>query len=35
AAGLLTLGAGGVIGSPVIFTLRVNRTVAQADGAHP
>ena len=34
AAGLLTLAAVAVIGSLIIFTLRVNRTVAQTDVAH-
>ncbi|WP_149450727.1 MFS transporter [Escherichia albertii] len=34
AAGLLTLAAVAVIGSLIIFTLRVNRTVAQTDAAH-
>ncbi|MDD8586613.1 MFS transporter [Escherichia coli] len=34
AAGLLTLAAVAVIGSLIIFTLRVNRTVAQIDVAH-
>ena len=33
-AGLLTLAAVAVIGSLIIFTLRVNRTVAQTDVAH-
>ncbi len=33
AAGLLTLAAVAVIGSLIIFTLRVNRTVAQTDVA--
>ncbi|EKJ3245557.1 TPA: MFS transporter [Escherichia coli] len=34
AAGLLTLAAVAVIGSLIIFTLRVNRTVAQTDVTH-
>ena len=34
AAGLLTLAAVAVIGSLIIFTLCVNRTVAQTDVAH-
>ncbi|EQA5824528.1 MFS transporter [Escherichia coli] len=34
AAGLLTLAAVAVIGSLIIFTLRVNHTVAQTDVAH-
>ncbi|EHW5812960.1 MFS transporter [Escherichia coli] len=34
AAGLLTLAAVAVIGSLIIFTLRVNRTIAQTDVAH-
>ena len=34
AAATLTLAAVAVIGSLIIFTLRVNRTVAQTDVAH-
>lgn len=34
AAGLLTLAAVAIIGSLIIFTLRVNRAIAQTNVAH-